>query len=147
MKIAAGILMYRFKPDLQVFLVHPGGPFWKNKDLGSWSIPKGEIKENEELVVAAVREFQEETGIVATIDNVGYLGEIVQRSGKKVYAWSFENDFNGTIVSNFVESPEFAKFGRFPEVDKGEYFSVEEAKKKIMAAQILLIEKLEAKIK
>jgi predicted NUDIX family NTP pyrophosphohydrolase len=145
MKISAGILMYYLNPDLKVFLVHPGGPFFKNKDFGSWSIPKGEVGPTESPRDTAIREFKEETGIeevskilVCFPQVLLYLGEITQKSGKKVFAWAFEHNFTGEIKSNMV-----TKFGKpFPEVDKGQYFSIEEAEKRVNPAQIPLIEKL-----
>jgi predicted NUDIX family NTP pyrophosphohydrolase len=143
MKISAGILMYRLNPELEVFLAHPGGPFFHKKDNGYWSIPKGEINENENKIDAAVREFEEETGIKADINSLVYLKEVVQRSGKLVHAWAWKNDFNGEITSNFVEHPQY---GKFPEIDKAQYFSVEEAKKKMNSAQVLFIERLQKKI-
>jgi predicted NUDIX family NTP pyrophosphohydrolase len=150
MKTSAGIMMFRLNPDLEVFLVHPGGPFFKNKDAGAWSIPKGEFEPSESPRDAAIREFKEETGI----DEVSklllyfpqvllYLGEITQKSGKKVVAWAFNHNFTGEIKSNLV-----TKFGApFPEIDKGQYFSVEEARLKINLAQFELIERLEEHLK
>jgi len=142
-EIAAGILMYRRKPELEVFLVHPGGPFFKNKD--SWSIPKGLVEEGENLKDGAIREFSEETGIVlASSSTLIPLGHIVQKSGKIVHAWAYENDFSGTIHSNMVDHPQF---GKFPEVDQGKYFSVADAKSKIISGQIGLIDSLESHLK
>jgi predicted NUDIX family NTP pyrophosphohydrolase len=131
-QISAGILMYRLNLHLEVFLVHPGGPFFKNKDLGSWSIPKGEVDPTETPRDTAIREFKEETGIEEAPKDLLYLGEIKQKSGKVVYAWAFEYNFTGTIKSNMV-----TEWGTpFPEVDKGQYFTVKEAKLKINPAQI-----------
>lgn len=152
--ISAGILMYRFKNSskyafienqkkskiLQVFLVHPGGPFYKRKDNGYWTIPKGEIQKNEIVEKTAIREFEEETGIkIKFLEALIDIGYIFQKSGKQLFVWAYENDFDGQIKSNMVNHPEF---GQFPEVDKGEYFTVEEAKVKIMPAQFPLIERL-----
>lgn len=144
MKISAGILMFRLNPYLEVFLVHPGGPFFTNKDNGSWSIPKGEINIDEDFKTAAIREFKEETGIDENLEeNLIYLGEITQKSGKKVFAWAFRYNFTSVLKSNMVEHP---KFGTFPEVDKGAYFSVKEAKLKINSAQFAFIERLKSKL-
>lgn len=146
MQISSGILMFRIKnKDLEVFLVHPGGPIYKNKDKGVWSVPKGIVKDSEETIDAAIREFQEETGITVTkVNNLIYLGDIKQKSGKRVYAWAYENDFSGKIKSNTLDHP---TFGEIPEVDKGEYFDVETAKEKILPAQIDFIVKLKKKLK
>ena len=139
MKTSAGILMYRLNTELEIFLVHPGGPFFARKDLGCWTIPKGEIDENEDAKMAAIREFQEETGISETLKDLIYLDSVIQKSGKKVFAWAFKFDFTGIIQSNMVEHPQL---GTFPEVDKGEYFTVEKAKSKINPAQFTFIERL-----
>jgi predicted NUDIX family NTP pyrophosphohydrolase len=139
MKTSAGILMYRLNYELEVFLVHPGGPFFAKKDAGCWSIPKGEFEENEQPRDAAIREFKEETGINENLKDLIDLGQVTQKSGKKVFAWAFKFNFTGTIKSNFVIHP---KIGTFPEVDKGEYFTVENAKQKINPAQFDFIERL-----
>jgi predicted NUDIX family NTP pyrophosphohydrolase len=139
MKTSAGILMFRLNPDLGVFLVHPGGPFFARKDAGYWTIPKGEFDSNELPIEAAVREFKEETGINDVPKDLICLGDVIQKSGKKVYAWAFDYNFTGTIKSNVVEHP---KFGTFPEVDKGQYFSIDEAKTKINPAQFSFVERL-----
>jgi len=143
---SAGVLLYR-KTDnqLQVFLVHPGGPFFKNKDLGAWSIPKGEFLENEEPLAAAKREFEEETG--QSIDgNFIPLNPVKLKSGKKVYAWAVEGDINyETIFSNLFEMewpPKSGKKQSFPEIDRAEWFEVAEAKLKINIAQAAFIEEL-----
>lgn len=140
MKISAGILMYRVvNGEMQVFLAHPGGPFYKNKDDGYWSVPKGEVKQGEDLKETAVREFKEETGIDVDVDKLRDLGDITQKSGKRVFAWAYEFDFRGKIKSNMVWHPVYDKF---PEVDKGEYFNIDDAKKKILASQFEFIERL-----
>jgi len=145
-KQSAGILLYR-KTDntLQVFLVHPGGPFFKNKDEGSWTIPKGEFLDDEEPLTAAKREFQEETGQQIDGDFIS-LGSIKQKSGKTVYAWAIEGDIDHeTIVSNVFDlewPPRSGKMISVPEVDKAGWFDVEIVKQKINPAQIPLIERL-----
>ena len=143
---SAGVLLYR-KTDnqLQVFLVHPGGPFFKNKDLGSWSIPKGEFLDDEEPFIAAKREFEEETG-QAIDGNFIPLNPVKLKSGKKVYAWAVEGDINHeTIFSNLFEMewpPKSGKKQSFPEIDRAGWFEVAEAKLKINIAQAAFIEEL-----
>lgn len=150
-KQSAGILLYRFSnKQLQVFLAHPGGPFFRNKDAGSWTIPKGEFDDSEEALTAARREFEEETGQPINGDFIA-LEPITQKGGKKVYAWAVQGDINHeTIVSNVFEiewPPRSGKKQTFPEVDKAAWFSVEEAKIKINPAQVGLIEDLVLKTK
>ena len=145
-KQSAGILLYRIiNKQLQVFLVHPGGPFFVNKDNGSWSIPKGELLDGEDPLNAAKREFFEETG--QSTDGVFIsLGSVTQKNGKIVYAWAVEGNIDATnIVSNTFElewPPRSGKTKAFPEIDKGAWFSVEEAKVKIIPAQVGLIVEL-----
>ena len=149
-KQSAGILLYRNTNNiLEVFLVHPGGPFFKNKDEGSWSIPKGEFLDDEEALTAAKREFEEETG--QTIDgNFISLGSIKQKSGKTVYAWAVEGNINHeTIFSNTCEiewPPRSGKKLTIPEIDRAAWFEVDEAKRKINPAQAELIDRLTALI-
>lgn len=143
---SAGILLYRFKnQQLEVMLVHPGGPYWVHKDLGAWSIPKGLIEENEPPLEAAKREFKEETGFEVDGDFVE-LGTLKQPSRKIVHAWALEKDIDTTrIVSNFFElewPKNSGKLEEFPEVDKGEWFDVEEAKTKILKGQVRFIDML-----
>ena len=137
--------MYRRKVELEVFLVHPGGPFWKKKDAGAWSIPKGEYEEDEPALDAAKREFTEETGFVAT-GNFLDLGVIKQPSGKIVSAWAFEGDCEpGHLVSNFCKIEWPPRSGRFvdcPEVDRGEWFALREAKQRISTGQVPLLDRL-----
>ena len=145
-KQSAGILLYRNTSNiLEVFLVHPGGPFFKNKDEGSWSIPKGEFLDDEEPLTAAKREFEEETGQPIDGDFIS-LGSIKQKSGKIVYAWAVEGDINHeTIFSNTCEvewPPRSGKKLTIPEIDRADWFGVEEAKRKINPAQAELIDRL-----
>jgi len=149
-KQSAGILLYRFKDNLtEVFLVHPGGPFFAKKDAGAWSIPKGEFNEDEEPLDAAKREFKEETG--QNVDgNFIELYPITQKGGKIVYAWAVEGDIDHeTIVSN-VFSMEFpyksGKWVTYPEVDKAAWFDIETAQEKINAAQAALLADLLTKL-
>lgn len=145
-KQSAGILLYRTNDhQLQIFLVHPGGPFYTNKDNGSWSVPKGEFLDEEDPLSAAKREFFEETGQAIEGTYIP-LTPIKQKGGKKVYAWAIEGDIDpATIISNTFElewPPKSGKIKIFPEIDKAAWFNVEEAKLKINAAQIGLIEEL-----
>ncbi len=151
MKQSAGILLYRFlNNQLQVFLVHPGGPFWKNKDLGVWTIPKGEFTVEETPLTAAIREFQEETGKLLS-GNFLELSPVKQKSGKLVYAWAIEGDIDpDDIKCNTFKMewpPKSGKWQNFPEVEKGEWFTTEQVKEKIIAAQLPLIDELQEKIK
>ena len=150
MKTSAGLLLYRFhNKELQVFLIHPGGPFWKNKDAGAWSIPKGEPAQNEDLLEAAKREFKEETGFHVSGKFIE-LSPIKQKSGKLVYVWALEKDVDAEkIKSNLFElewPPKSGKKRSFPEVDKAAWFSIEEAKEKINPAQAALIDQLKSVI-
>lgn len=143
---SAGILLYRKTGNsLQVFLVHPGGPFFKNKDLGAWSIPKGEFLDDEDPLMAAKREFEEETGQVINGDFIE-LKPVRLKSGKTVYAWAVEGDIDHeTIASNLFEMewpPKSGKKQSFPEIDRAGWFEVEEAKLKINVAQAGFIEEL-----
>jgi predicted NUDIX family NTP pyrophosphohydrolase len=152
-KKSAGILWYRIKDDLlQVFLVHPGGPFWRNKNAGTWSIPKGEFDEGEDPLQAAKREMQEETGVDTNINGLRNsefveLNPVRQKSGKIVYAWAAQGNFDASqLTSNTFEiewPPKSGKKGIFPEVDKGEWFTIEEAKQRILTYQLPLIIQLE----
>ena len=147
---SAGILLYRFRKNKpEVFLVHPGGPFWAKKDLGAWSIPKGEYNDDENPLDAARREFSEETGITVN----GYfmeLGEVKQPSGKLIIAWALATDLLSVeIKSNTFKlewPPKSGKIQDFPEVDRAEWFSMEDAYQKILKGQIPFLEKLEQRM-
>lgn len=141
--ISAGILLYRLVHEEPEFLlVHPGGPFWAKKDEGVWSIPKGEPDAGEELLAAAAREFQEETGHEAS-GPFTELTPVRQKSGKKVFAWAAKGDLDpAAIVCNFFEMewpPRSGKKAKFPEVDRAGWFRTEAALKKINPAQAALI--------
>jgi predicted NUDIX family NTP pyrophosphohydrolase len=144
---SAGLLLYRRAAgEVEALLVHPGGPFWKKKDEGAWSIPKGEPEPGEELFSAAVREFREEIGITPKCNFVS-LGSIKQKSGKTVHAWAFEAELGQTVsvVSNTFEiewPPRSGKMQVFPEIDRAEFFSLAEAAKKINEAQRPFLERL-----
>ena len=145
-KQSAGILLYRNTNHiLEVFLVHPGGPFFKNKDDGSWSIPKGEFLDDAEALTAARREFEEETG-QAVNGKFIELGTIRQKNGKVVYAWAVEGDINHeTIFSNTCEiewPPRSGKKLTIPEIDRAAWFEPTIAKQKINPAQAELIDRL-----
>src|SRR5271169_6649163 len=127
-KQSAGILLYRFNnKSLEIFLVHPGGPFWKNKDLGAWSIPKGELTEEEDPFNAARREFEEETGTLP-VGNFIKLTDIKQKNGKIISAWAIEGNIDHkNIRSNMFEMewpPHSGKNENFPEIDKAGWFLV-----------------------
>ncbi len=138
LKQSAGLLLYRRKPELQFFLVHPGGPFWAKKDAGIWSIPKGEFTDEETALNAAQREFQEETGFTAAGPFLP-LQTVRQSSGKIVHAWACEGDADpAQMVSNLFTMewpPKSGQQREFPEVDRAGWFNLEEAAKKIVSAQ------------
>jgi predicted NUDIX family NTP pyrophosphohydrolase len=148
-KQSAGILLHRFKNDrLEVLLVHPGGPFWRKKDAGAWSIPKGEF-DQEDPLAAAKREFTEETGMQLEGEPVALTPQ-KQKGGKVVYGWMIEGDVDPSrIQSNVFElewPPKSGKMQVFPEIDKAEWFPTEVALKKINPGQAPLIRELIEKI-
>jgi len=139
--------MYRIRGSrVELLLVHPGGPFWKTKDAGAWSIPKGQICAEEDELEAARREFFEETGVLPE-GEFSLLGEIVQKGGKVVRAWAFEGDYDpATLKSNtfMLEwPPRSGKQQEFPEIDRAAFFTPEEARKRINPAQAEFIDALE----
>ena len=144
-KTSAGLLLYRRCTELEVFLVHPGGPFWSRKDAGAWSIPKGEF-ETEQPLVAAMREFEEETGLKISGDFIE-LKPVKQKGGKIVYAWAVEADFDASdIQSNMFKlewPPKSGVMRDYPEVDRAGWFDLETAKLKMLASQTGLIEQLQ----
>ena len=133
--------------DLQVLLAHPGGPFWAKKDLGSWTIPKGVVQEGEDLLVAARREFTEETGIAPTEPFLP-LGEVRMKSGKRVHAWAFAGECDPlAITSNTFQlewPPRSGKMQSFQEIDRCAFFPVAEAREKILSYQVDFITRLAA---
>jgi predicted NUDIX family NTP pyrophosphohydrolase len=138
--------MYRDRPSGREFLlVHPGGPFWVKKDEGVWSIPKGEFTDGEDPLDAARREFEEELG-TAVVGDFMQLTPIKQKSGKVVHAWAVRGDFDVAEVKSNLFSMEWPpKSGRqqeFPEVDRAEWFDLETARKKILAAQVELVDQV-----
>jgi predicted NUDIX family NTP pyrophosphohydrolase len=145
-KRSAGLLLYRRRNEaLEVFLVHPGGPFWAKKDLGAWSIPKGEYAEDEDGLAAARREFEEETGFPAPANAIP-LGELKQASGKLVTAWAAEGDCDpAKLASNTCEIEWPPRSGRkmeIPEVDRAAWFSIEEARRRILQSQLPVLDRL-----
>ncbi|MCX5903888.1 MAG: NUDIX domain-containing protein [Proteobacteria bacterium] len=151
-KMSAGLLMYRFhNARLQVLLAHPGGPFYRNKENGFWTIPKGEIAPDENGLDAAVREFKEETGITPGGEFIP-LGTVRQKSGKTVHAWAFAGDRDEAepITSNTFEMewpPHSGIKQLFPEIDRALFFSVPEALEKVNEAQREFVRRLEMFLK
>jgi predicted NUDIX family NTP pyrophosphohydrolase len=145
-KQSAGILLYRMaNKRLEVFLVHPGGPYWKNKEEGGWTIPKGELTAEEEALQAAIREFREETGSTLSGPFLP-LTPVQQKGGKRVYAWAAAGEIDpARIVSNTFDiewPPRSGKQQSFPEVDKGSWFTIEAASRMINPAQVAFLEEL-----
>jgi predicted NUDIX family NTP pyrophosphohydrolase len=147
---SAGLLLHRTSADgtLEVLLVHPGGPFWARKDAGAWSVPKGELADDEDPLAAARREFTEELGTPAPDGPFVALGEVRQKAGKVVHAWAVEGDLDpATVVSNTftIEWPRGSgRLREFPEVDRAEWFDLEEAAARILEGQRPLLDALAA---
>ena len=143
---SAGLLMYRRRGALEVFLAHPGGPFWRNRDAGAWTIPKGAVEAGESLLGAACREFEEETGIAPAPPYLP-LGSIRQKAGKVIHGWAFEGDADPAAVVSVTMTTEWPRgSGRmlsFPEVDRCAWFAVAEGRLRINPAQGELIGRLE----
>ena len=152
-KTSAGLLMYRSRTEHralpEVLLVHSGGPYWKNKDDGAWTLPKGEVEPGEDLLAAATREFNEETGFTA-VEPFLALGQVKHKSGKIVHAWAFPGDCDPTqIRSNTFEIEWPPKSGRkqeFPEIDRAQFFDLTTARRKILPAELPLLDRLAAKV-
>jgi predicted NUDIX family NTP pyrophosphohydrolase len=148
---SAGILPYRLVGGvLEVLLVHPGGPYWTKKDLGAWSVPKGEVDEAEELQACALRELEEELGssLGLGVADLRELGSIRQKSGKRVHCWAAEADFDPAALSSNTFTMEWPPRSgaerEFPEVDRAQWFGLDEARRKINAAQAELLDRLAA---
>lgn len=146
-KNSAGILLYRRRDStLEVFLVHPGGPFWRKKDAGAWSIPKGELDGQEDPLNAANREFKEETGVALEGDFVE-LTPVKQPGGKVVHAWAIEGDCDAASIRSNTFSlewpPRSGKRQEFPEVDRAQWFPLAQAKEKILKGQLALLNELQ----
>lgn len=145
---SAGILLYRFADGrLEVMLVHPGGPYWARKDDGAWTLPKGLCQADEDPLDAARREFREETGFEVHGRLVG-LGRLKQPSGKTMHAWAVEQDVDASKLVSNTFSLEWPPRGgvtrQFPEVDRGQWFAPDEARRKILPGQAAFIDRLEA---
>ena len=146
-RVSAGFLMYRSAGGvLEVLLVHPGGPYFRNKDEGAWSIPKGEVGPGEDPLAAAVREFGEEIGFAPTGPFLA-LASVKQKGGKTVHAWAVEGDCDpAAIVSNTFTiewPPRSGRHVEFPEIDRAGFFGPDEARRKLNAGQVPLIDELE----
>jgi predicted NUDIX family NTP pyrophosphohydrolase len=147
--LSAGLLLFRRTGEggVEVFLAHPGGPFWKNKDEGAWTLPKGVVDDGEEPLAAAKREFEEETGIAPRGPFIE-LGSVRQKAGKTVHAWAWEGDADAaTTMSNVMRTEWPRGSGRwltFPEVDRCAWFAPAAAREKINPAQAPFIDRLEA---
>ena len=149
-KKSAGLLLYRHNEDsLEVLLVHPGGPFWRNKDQGAWTIPKGEF-DDEDPLEAAKREFKEETGFEPPDGQYIPLTPIKQKNGKVVHAWAVEGDFDpARLNSNEFETewpPKSGRMQKFPEIDRAEWFALDVAKQKMLSGQGALLDELARKL-
>jgi predicted NUDIX family NTP pyrophosphohydrolase len=146
-KKSAGVLLYRIRgEEIEVFLVHPGGPFWARKDRGAWSIPKGEFPPGEDPFAAALREFTEETGF--QVSGRSYpLAPVRQRGGKIVYAWAIEGDVDAEAIRSNAFSLEWplgsGRQKEFPEVDRAAWFTLAVAREKIVPGQVLLLDEVE----
>jgi predicted NUDIX family NTP pyrophosphohydrolase len=146
-KTSAGILLYRInEDDLEIFLVHPGGPFWMKKDDGVWSIPKGEYVDGEAALDAARREFEEETGFACIEGDTQSLGQVKLSSGKVISAWAIEGDCDASAIrSNLFAMewpPRSGKLQEFPEVDRAAWFTLPIAEKKIHPVQRAFLDRL-----
>ncbi len=150
-KVSAGLLMYRWlRGQLEVFLVHPGGPFFARKDDGCWSIPKGEVEEGDGLLETALREFEEETGLTPSGEMIP-LGEVRQKGGKVVHAWAFAGDWeeNRPLVCNTFSMewpPGSGEQREFAEIDRAAFFDLEPARRKINQAQAAFLDAAVAKL-
>jgi predicted NUDIX family NTP pyrophosphohydrolase len=144
---SAGLLIYRrTATELEVLLVHPGGPFWANKEKGAWSIPKGELAEGEDPLAAALREVAEETGTAFAGRGATPLGSVRQRGGKTVHAWAIEGDLNSDEIRSNTFSiewpPRSGRMAEFPEVDRAAWFNLEAARVKVNSAQTAFLDRL-----
>lgn len=147
---SAGLVLYKQERGvLRLLLAHPGGPFWAKKDHGAWTIPKGLVEENETPLDAAIREFSEETGFV--VDGAFLpLGAVTQRGGKRVEAWALEGDCDPAAIKPCMFEmewpPRSGRMARFPEIDRVAWFTLAEARQRILASQTPFIERLAAKL-
>jgi predicted NUDIX family NTP pyrophosphohydrolase len=147
-RVSAGILLYRLTPELEVLIAHPGGPFWESRDDGAWSIPKGLVRPGEDLLAAARREFEEETGLHLPEAGFVPLGSVVQRGGKTVHAWGLEGDADAdSLMSNTFSMqwpPGSGKRASFPELDRFAWASIAEAARLLNEAQTAFVFRLSA---
>jgi predicted NUDIX family NTP pyrophosphohydrolase len=148
-RTSAGILLWRERAGgIEVLLAHQGGPFWVKKDLGHWTVPKGEIEPGEERLAVARREFLEETGHAVPDGPAIELGEITQKSGKVVVAWAVRGDLDPSLAfSNTYDlewPPRSGRIQSFPEIDRVDWFGLEEAARRLKAAQVPFLERLQA---
>ncbi|MGO4684817.1 NUDIX domain-containing protein [Hyphomicrobium sp. 2TAF46] len=143
---SAGVLLYRDRNGLEVLLGHPGGPYWRRKDEGSWTVPKGEVLDGEDLYKAALREFAEETGFQPK-GAVTPLGSVRQAGGKSVHVWAIEADWNPeTLVSNTFSiewPPRSGRMQNFPEIDRADWFDLTTARAKILRSQGDFLDRLD----
>ncbi len=144
---SAGLLLYRIHDDrVEVLLAHPGGPFWKDKDDGVWSIPKGLYDAGEEPLAAARREFQEEIGTAVDAPDAAFipLGEAKQKGGKIVHAWAVAGDLDADHITSNTYAIQWPKgtWRRYPEVDRAGWFGVEEARRRILSGQAIFLDRL-----
>lgn len=149
-RVSAGLLMYRAgEAGLEAFLVHPGGPFFRNKDRGAWSLPKGEVAGGEDLLETARREFEEELGVAPEAPEFLPLGEVTQKGGKRVHAWAFAGDWDPgrEVRSNTFTieyPPRSGRSATFPEIDRAAFFPLPAAREKINPAQAAFLDRLAA---
>jgi len=148
--VSAGLVMYRRRSgEVELLLVHPGGPLWAKKDAGAWSIPKGEVNPGDDELSTAKREFKEETGVAPEGEFIP-LGSVTQKGGKVVRAWAFEGDCDPAVIKSntFVMEwpPRSGKKQEFPEVDRARFFTLEEAKDKINPAQVAFLQELARRV-
>jgi predicted NUDIX family NTP pyrophosphohydrolase len=149
-QVSAGLVMYRKSgSSVEIFLVHPGGPFWAKKEEGAWSIPKGLVEKDEDKLGAAKREFAEETSVVPSGPFID-LGDIRQKSGKQVYAWAFEGNCDPPSVKSNTFTlewpPKSGRMSEFPEIDRGKFFAIAEARRKINPQQAEFVNRLEDRL-
>jgi len=151
-KQSAGILLYRQRPGrpVEVLLAHPGGPYWARKDKAAWSLPKGEFEDGEEPLSAAKREFSEETGMKLGEADFTELGTVKMSSGKVIYAWALEGDFDVTKLASNTFSmewpPKSGQQEKFPEVDRAAWFTLPEAAMRLHPSQVAFLERMAEKL-
>lgn len=150
-KVSAGLLMYRIRErSLEVLLIHPGGPLWRGRDAGAWTIPKGMPEAGEDLLAAARREFTEETAHAPEGDFIA-LAHVTQKGGKVVHAWAIEGEFHAAQFKSNTFTlewpPRSKRFAEFPEADRAEFFPLPAARAKINPAQVALLDELEQNLR